>query len=193
MLPAPHTHTETHKQCVDRPRVSPSYCTYRAIHTYTQSSCKACLCQMQASKILLFSIISALACMRLQIGMCIVRVYARASVLVCARILEIWHHAPAFMWCVSVWLSVFPPTLGSSAVIDNRRKGEGSADKEAKCADQSMQLTKGKESGMKGGRGEARYAGKRPAQINQLVLLTSVPLFFLPSLFPPRFERPVHH
>lgn len=38
-------------------------------------------------------------------------------------------------------LSAFPPAL-SNSVIDNRRKGEDSADKEAECADQSIQRQK---------------------------------------------------
>lgn len=40
--------------------------------------------------------------------------------------------------CMCIQLCPFPPTLSSYTVIDNRTKGEVAADKEAKCADQSI-------------------------------------------------------
>lgn len=39
-------------------------------------------------------------------------------------------------------VTAFTPTLGSNTVIDNGRKGEGSADKEVECADWSIQRQK---------------------------------------------------
>lgn len=65
---------------------------------------------------------------------------------------------PRVCVCIQVWLSAFPPTLASNTVIDNRRKGEGSADKEAECADQSINSDKSSEEcGLRQGCSESRY------------------------------------
>lgn len=81
--------------------------------------------------------------------------------------------------CIQAWLGARPPTIGSNAVIDNRRKGEGSAGQQAECADQSIQAMSG-----------SRFTRNSPAQRNTLGFL-SILISFL--LSPPFFPRSVCH
>lgn len=96
-----------------------------------------------------------------------------------------WCVFPTCM-CIQMWFSAFPPTLGSNTVIDNRCKGEGTADKEAKCADQSIQRQK--ECGLRQGCREQIYStmhslAQMPADQHSSVLFPFCSLSFLLPLF----------
>lgn len=86
--------------------------------------------------------------------------------------------------CASKCVTAFTPTLGSNTVIDNSRKGEGSADKEVECADWSIQRQK-----QEGMWGKARVQRK---ELYHCLTLLYLFLLFL-SLRSPPFKKAVCH